>query len=937
MSMVVGLIKRWTVLAGSIGLAAAVAALGAALSAEWLAIPALAIVVLGLVFQFPGALRTARQEGEKVEQVRKARTRVPIAGVRDADPTLLGVDPAAEQQLLPGKDVPEYLPREVDGELDRAIEAALAGTGRWIAIAVGSSKVGKSRAMFETLRRQAEIADITLLAPVDHAALLEMLEPGQVPAVSGRSALWLDDLEPFADAGLTVQTLERWHEQFQPCVVVATFGGKGGTLVRGSDGERLATVAGEIRRRSQEVFLGGTSDAEIEALPSGSPPEALAAVKRHGLAAYLVAGPDLAAKLGTQRRTPTEPRCPEGVAVLFAAVDWARAGRTDPIPAATLKELWGRYLPAGGHQTADGFEVGLEWALDPVAGTISLLEEVDGYRAYDYVVELVDRRREWQVHDDSIWAAALAGATDSQALSVGARAFSRRRFEDAAAGFEIVGRSSNRPLAAMATINLGVALGQLGRVEEEIAVYEKLIEAVDGDEDELQEHIATALYNRGVAFSDMGGPTEAIASYDQAIDRFSTSDVQRAREQAVSALLNKGVKLDELGHTEEALAIYDRVLKQYGDWPGLRAVIARSMANRGSALARLGRMEEALPAYAEVDERFGDAEEPEIQEQVVAAMVGQGNVLIDLDRDAEADPVFDEVIRRFGARPYLGKWAAASLVNRGRYQRALGRDDGAIAFYDLLEKYFLESEEAMVLDSLAMALTDKANILAKQERGEEALAVLDVLIARLAENDLPELRDRLATARFNKGVHLNALGRREESTASFLRVVDDYGDDGETSVRDTVAESLLNVGVGLAEAERPEEAIAAFDDLQARFGDATESVLRKQVAMSFVDKGIALAGLDRTAEAIATFDLAVERYGDAAEPEVRMEALSALVHKAAAFASIERVEEALAAYEDAIERFGDDPDPDLREEAASVAAALAASRAVGGPSVVEPG
>ena len=79
--------------------------------------------------------------------------------------------------------------------------------------------------------------------------------------------------------------------------------------------------------------------------------------RRHGLAAYLVAGPALQTKLFTARHAPGEPACPEGVAVVYTAVDWARCGRTDPISDATLRQLWSIHLPAGIAPTVEGFGI----------------------------------------------------------------------------------------------------------------------------------------------------------------------------------------------------------------------------------------------------------------------------------------------------------------------------------------------------------------------------------------------------------------------------------------------------------------------------------------------------------------------------------------------------------------------------------------------------
>ena len=143
-------------------------------------------------------------------------------------------------------------------------------------------------------------------------------------------------------------------------------------------------------------------------------------LQSHGLAAYLVAGPSLERKMATQRHAPGEARFPEGAAVVSAAVDWSRVGRTDAISRNTLLELWKAYLPPSVPPSEATFERGLEWAMRPLTGTIALLNPAVQYQANDLVVQLTatgsPRPR------DQAWAAALADVTDG-ALAVGASAF----------------------------------------------------------------------------------------------------------------------------------------------------------------------------------------------------------------------------------------------------------------------------------------------------------------------------------------------------------------------------------------------------------------------------------------------------------------------------------------------------------------------------------
>ena len=119
-------------------------------------------------------------------------------------------------QHCPAPRCPTTSTAEVDAELREAIEAALTGRGHWLVVVEGPSKVGKSRTLFEALRRCASHRDDTryswsLRCTAD--ALRSLLEPGP-PAIASRpehAVLWLDDLEPFLNQGVTFQTLREWR------------------------------------------------------------------------------------------------------------------------------------------------------------------------------------------------------------------------------------------------------------------------------------------------------------------------------------------------------------------------------------------------------------------------------------------------------------------------------------------------------------------------------------------------------------------------------------------------------------------------------------------------------------------------------------------------------------------------------------------------------
>ena len=187
------------------------------------------------------AVQRARLEGQR-ERAESARLlRVAVAPIGEVNPTLIGVVDPAEQTILAGDVVPEYVGRAAAAMLREAVAAALDGSGCWVVVVVSRSKVGKSRTLFEELRQSSSAAVLQVVAPVDGDALRSLLDPGQsLTRLSTPAVLWLDDLEPFLNRGVTLQTLREWQLAGPGRIVAATYGGKGSELIAGSGASGLA-------------------------------------------------------------------------------------------------------------------------------------------------------------------------------------------------------------------------------------------------------------------------------------------------------------------------------------------------------------------------------------------------------------------------------------------------------------------------------------------------------------------------------------------------------------------------------------------------------------------------------------------------------------------------------------------------------------------------
>jgi len=138
--------------------------------------------------------------------------------------------------------------------------------------------------------------------------------------------------------------------------------------------------------------------------------------------------------------------------------------------------------------------------------------------------------------------------------------------------------------------------------------------------------VARSLLNKGVRLGELNRPEEELALYDQVVERFGDAPEPALGERVAKALFNKGVTLGALNRNEEALTAYDEVLRRFDNAPelALRELVAKTLVNKGVKLVGVNRSEEALQTYEQVVQRFGEAPEPTLRKRVASALNGIG-------------------------------------------------------------------------------------------------------------------------------------------------------------------------------------------------------------------------------------------------------------------------------------------------------------------------
>jgi protein O-GlcNAc transferase len=216
------------------------------------------------------------------------------------------------------------------------------------------------------------------------------------------------------------------------------------------------------------------------------------------------------------------------------------------------------------------------------------------------------------------------------------------------------------------------ALSALGRRDEALAKYDRLIELRPGDAD--------CHFHRGVLLSQIGRNTNALESYDRAL---------AIRPDHAPALFNRANTLALENRLEDACRCYEKLLQ----------LVPNHVQARGScadALRLLGRHDEAAAHYKRA---------LALKPDHVANLNNYGNLLVELRQSEQALTCFDRALSFSPNDPEL-------LFNRGNVLAALDRAEEALASYD---------RALAIAPNRADTLNNRANVLASLNRHDEAI------------------------------------------------------------------------------------------------------------------------------------------------------------------------------------------------------------------------
>jgi len=628
--------------------------------------------------------------------------RIPL--VRDLDdPVALGVHRAA------GRSVPVFIARDVTEGLHEVLRR-----DRFVLI-VGESTAGKTRLAYETVR--ALLPNHRLVEPASRASAQDAVSL----AVSlSKSVVWLDDLERFlGTGGLTAAGMrdvlagpDRFVLATLRAEEYARFSGPRGV---GEPAQEVLRAGWDIIRLATRVDLGRSwsGDELSRAREHVSDPriaDALAHAADFGVAEYVASGPQLLAAWRDAWAPGTHPRA---AAMVLAAVDARRVGVHRPLPPALLTRLHVPYLAARGADRLrpESVEEALAWATTPLYATSSLLLPSDGFLAFDYLIDAIER--------DPIPAAALDElipfATPDEAQDIGEYAW---RFLHLAQAHAAFCRAEDGGKWAATERRCDVTRVLHGS-DAAIEFAKSVVAQRENDMD-----------SRQLLLSEIGHGGDPVAAFERLESLLAEVESVLGPEDERTLGLSAGVAwwAAESGDPAAALSRFERLV------PTMQRVLGRehemTLVSRYHIANCRGKVGDANGAISAIDELEADLHETGYTGSMRSSLrFLRAMWLTEAGRYPEATALWQEIVEDAAVRG--GKLNLHTLQSKAEYADCIGRSGDAAGAFAMMDSVVADLEQSPTLSAGEVLSFGRrrAHWIGMARSAPEAVAEFDRLIA----------------------------------------------------------------------------------------------------------------------------------------------------------------------------------------------------------------
>ena len=315
------------------------------------------------------------------------------------------------------------------------------------------------------------------------------------------------------------------------------------------------------------------------------------------------------------------------------------------------------------------------------------------------------------------------------------------------------------------------------RLEAMIAASDEVL-AQDGDSPDpvAQREVTKALATKAVALGQLGRLEDSLHVWDELIFRCAGQSSAAAPLIAARAALYKARALQQDGRHHLAVQAADEALRWFdraGTSSGADLTIAEALVVKTWALTASTDTAGAVNAAAQLAVRFEDRETPDLRRQVAWALQHQSWLLLHEGRVEEALAVGDRLIARLADEPPESLPTVAGIVNRhsANLLKIGAMNPAAVV------RFLLTIAASTAIEATGIAETVfPPEVAQARRRAGQALQAGRAVLARAHAGDDAELRRAAAEAELTSGTAQILCGHPRAGYRAFER----FGSRGDT-------------------------------------------------------------------------------------------------------------------------------------------------------------
>ncbi|ALA40211.1 hypothetical protein ABE82_01040 [Paenibacillus peoriae] len=484
------------------------------------------------------------------------------------------------------------------------------------------------------------------------------------------------------------------------------------------------------------------------------------------------------------------------------------------------------------------------------------------------------------IHTDSIWVREFAYKS---LLGMGKNNSDSKRYKEALNCFNQVIETNNfnelKLLKVDALLNKAFTYDSLGQNEEEIKLYDFIIETY-GDEDDIKikRKVAQSLFNKVSSCFDHQEDGEVLENSDNLVIIYNTEKDTYIQDFIDRAILFKTLTYLKQGLYDEAIFEVDRVITKHDLNKDNKSqkFIAIGLRIKGLILRADDRHKEALGVYDELASRFKDVEELTLKEFAAGAMIDKAQYLDKMGNHEEAIKIYEGVIIDYAE---IDEFSEKAVLSKANSFIQIGNFEEAIFLFDRIIE---ENSDINVtnLEYVATAYLNKGLALGKNNQDELAITTYTQLNEKIGGRNELRAKEYWASSMLGLAASYRALNYYDRIIICYDKIIQELKSYNELNIKKIVASALFSKASFLSSRDEHRESREIFHNIFLKLREEEDKELQLYGIKALMNEGKIYIIENSHEKALKTFELLEKRALNSKYVEVKSYCYHSIIERA---------------------------------------------------------